>query len=262
MRLSNKNKTFETSATNAYKSGNNAKVVILTVCAVSLIAVVVWFIWSQKGAAVEALEDAVEGVYEGRKVDSNDYIALCAEGDFEGARAVQAKLYQEFTSELGRWRSGEWRDRNARQAQERYHTAVTYIFGKEAMAIYMSQEPNYQMELINLLMNIPAEGAPLSEGRHGEGLFYDNDAGVGEIFAIDHVVYQDWARFYNDRCEQLIDMALLNEDVEFAKKVAKLYKTEVITRFEQDTKLGDDYRIATVSYDNSRKAQALARLNE
>ena len=52
--------------------------------------------------------------------------------------------------------------------------------------------------------------------------------------AIDHMVYQSWVRFYNDRCEQLLNLALANDDMELARKVAKLYKTEVDTHFEQN----------------------------
>ena len=109
-------------------------------------------------------------------------------------------------------------------------------------------------------MAIPSEGAPLAEGSYGNGMFYDNDAAVGNSMAIDHVVYQSWVRFYNDRCEQLLDLALADNNKEFAKRVARLYKAEITTQFQRDTLLGDRYSIATVSYDTSRCEAAVLRV--
>lgn len=73
------------------------------------------------------------------------------------------------------------------------------------------------------------------------------------------MVYQSWVLFYNDRCEQLLNLALANDDMELARKVAKLYKTEVDTHFEQDTVRGDGYSLAAVLYNDSRCAMAIER---
>lgn len=188
-----------------------------------------------------------------------EYYTLCAEGDFVGAKKVLNSFYNEYTQEFGKWRGGAWNDREARQKQQQYHTAMAYIFGQEATSIYYGEATDKTSKLISLLVAIPTEGAPLSEGKHGSGMFYDNDAGVGASLAIDHVVYQTWVRFYNDRCEQILNMALANDDIALATKVAKLFKTEVKTSFEQDEVRGDEYNIATVTYDDSRRVEATNR---
>jgi hypothetical protein len=161
---------------------------------------------------------------------------------------------------LGEWRSGAWRDRQAREAQEIYQATASYIFAREVVAIYDKSEADNDQKVISLLIAIPVDGAPLAEGEYGNGMFYNNDAAISSPTAIDHVVYQSWVRFYNDRCEQLLDLALAYGDKAFAQKVVKLYKTEVVTTFEQDTIKGDDYRIAIVSNDSSRYQRALERV--
>ena len=194
--------------------------------------------------------------------ERTDYRARCAAGDYDGAHAILSEFYAAYSNALGRWRTNGYMSDEARIAQERYRAALAYIFGQEAAAIYYDSTKNRDDNaLIQLLVTIPTEGAPLSEGTHANGMFYNNDA-VANTAAIDHVVYQSWVRFYNDRCDQLLDMALTNNDSEFAQKIGRLYKREVETRFTPDTVRGDNYSIATVSYDDSRREQAARRIAE
>lgn len=52
-----------------------------------------------------------------RYAASMDYQTMCANGEFEKAHLVKAKYYKAYSKELGKWRSGAWRDRQAREAQ-------------------------------------------------------------------------------------------------------------------------------------------------
>lgn len=182
----------------------------------------------------------------------SDYRRMCAEGDYVSAHIVQGKLYDRYTHLLGKWRGGEWCEHEAIAAQERYHAATSYIFGQEITSIYDNSDTLSYDAVIKLLVAIPSEGKPLSEGRYGNKMFYNNNASLESPLAIDHLVYQSWVRFYNDRCEQLFDLALANGNMALARRVSKLYKSEVITRYEADTIAGYDYNIAIISFDNSR----------
>lgn len=220
-------------------------------------AVVVWLVLlSLLSIPIERAEWAAEAAYEQR----TDYRRRCAEGDFEEAHAILSEFYADYTDELGRWRTNACHASQARNLQERYRSASTYIFGQEAAAIYFDTEHN-DNELIRLLVTIPTEGAPLAEGLHANGMFYNNDAAANPS-AIDHVIYQSWVRFYNDRCDQLLDMALTNNDSLLARKIMRLYKTEVVTRFTPDSARGYGYAIADVTYDDSRRAVAARRVAE
>ena len=194
--------------------------------------------------------------------EKTDYQKCCAENDFAAAHAIQTEFYTEYSRQLGKWRSGEWCEREARQKQERYRSTLAYIFGKELVYEYTKEGDKRDDRIISMLVEIPSEGSPLSEGEHGNGMFYANDAGVGEPAAIDHVVYQSWVRFFNDRCDQVFDLAYSNGDTVLVKKVSKLYKTEIITNYKADTLKGDDYCIAIVKYDNSRREKAIEKSNE
>lgn len=224
-----------------------------------IVAVVVWLvILSLLSIPIERAEWAAEVAYEQRI----DYRRRCAEGDFEGAHAILSELYAEYTDELGRWRANVYHSQSARIKQERYRSALAYIFGQEAANLYFdSAEDHSDNDLIQLLVTIPTEGAPLAEGLHANGMFYNNDAAANP-FAIDHVIYQSWVRFYNDRCDQLLDMALTNSDSLLARKIMRLYKTEVVTRFTPDSARGYGYAIADVTYDDSRRAVAARRIAE
>lgn len=187
-----------------------------------------------------------------------DYHKRCAEGDFAAAHAIKAKYYADYTSLLGKWRSGVWCDREARQYQERYRAALAYIFSQELSHVYATGSDNRDEKLISLLVAIPSEGSPLTEGEHGNKIFYSNDAGINPM-GIDHMVYQSWVRFFNDRCDQVFDIAYSNGNMELAKKVCRLYKTEVNTTFKPDTINGSNYCIGTVTYDNSRRDAAISK---
>ena len=196
---------------------------------------------------------------------SMDYQTMCSNGEFDKAHLVKAKYYKEYSTELGAWRSGAWRDREAREAQEKYHATAAYIFGQEIVAIYRGTAANKAQQIIDLLVEIPVEGRPLTEGEYGSGMFYNNDASISSPTSIDHVVYQSWVAFYNGCCDKVLDLALANNDIDLANKVHNLYKTEVSTHYTADTTKGGDYNIATVVYNNSRKeaaAQRLADYNE
>ena len=193
---------------------------------------------------------------------SMDYQAMCANGEFEKAHLVKAKYYKEYSSELGAWRSGAWRDRQARKAQEKYHATAAYIFAQEIVAVYNSTDTNKSQSVINLLVAIPAEGAPLAEGEYGSGMFYNNDASITAPTAIDHMVYQSWVRFFNDCCDKVLDLALVNDDMTLANRVCKIYKKEVSTHFVADTIKGGDYKIATVKYNDLRINTAKQKVME
>lgn len=222
-------------------------------------SVIVWLVvLALLSIPVERAEWAAEAAYEKR----TDYRSRCAEGDFEGAHAILSEFYADYTDELGHWRANAYHASQARILQERYRSALAYIFGQETSAIYFDPEKGHDdNELIRLLVTIPTEGAPLAEGTHANGMFYNNDAAANPA-AIDHVVYQSWVRFYNDRCDQLLDMALTNNDSLLARKIGRLYKTEIVTRFAPDSVRGYNYDIATVTYDDSRQAHAGRRIAE
>jgi hypothetical protein len=93
-------------------------------------------------------------------------------------------------------------------------------------------------------------------------MFYNNDAAISSPTAIDHVVYQSWVQFFNNCCDKIFDLALANDDVELANKACKLYKNEVTTHFVADTVRGDNYNIATVTYNVLRKNIAERKLAE
>lgn len=221
-------------------------------------SVVVWLgILMLLSIPVDHAERAADAANERR----TDFRIRCAEGDFEGAHAILSEFYKDYTDELGRWRANSSHAPRARILQERYRSAMAYVFGQEISAIYFNTEKGLDNnDLIRLLVAIPTEGAPLAEGTYANGMFYDNDA--ASPAAVDHIVYQSWARFYNDRCDQLLDMALLNNDSLLARKVELLYKTEIVTLFAPDSVRGYSYDIATVTYSDLRKNNAGRRIDE
>ena len=208
------------------------------------------------------LAGTVDYLAQNDETSQPDYALLCTQGDFQGAHSVLDQYYAEYCNEYAAWCSGSWNATDARTAQEKYRAVAAYIFSHEITSVYYSDDENRENILISRLLSLPTEGTPLAEGIYGNGMFYANDAGVGEPLAIAHVTYQSWVAFYNDRCEQLLDLANANDDKEFAKKIAGLYKAEVVTKFEADTTRGGDYCIATVSYNPSRRDMAIQRTHK
>lgn len=220
---------------------------------------ILWMIIIGIASAIENF--ATAGSRE-RYAASIDYRAMCASGEFEKAHLVKAKYYDEYSAELGSWRSGAWRDREAREAQERYHAVAAYIFGQEIVSLHNGNSAGKNQLIIGLLVAIPVEGAPLAEGEYGSGMFYNNDASISSPTSIDHVVYQSWVTFYNSCCDKVLDLALAKGDMELADMAYKLYKREVSTHYTADEAKGGNYNIATVGYNDLRKDIARQKIME
>lgn len=190
-----------------------------------------------------------------------DYRSRCAEGDFTAAHNILSELHTEYTKALGFWRAHGYREDQVRTLQERYYTALAYVFGQEIALQF--DDPTKKADdktLIQMLLDIPVDGRPLPEGIHANKMFYNSKPAMNDE-AIDHAVYQSWVRFYNDRCDQLLEKTLMNRDMALAEKIIKRYRPEVITHFDPDPQ-ASGYNIATVTYDNSRQEKAKLRLAE
>lgn len=179
-----------------------------------------------------------------------DYQKFCSEGDFDAAHHVLTGYYKKYMSAAAKWKSNMYGDKDTYTQQARYRAAAEYIFGQEMK--YTAEQGGSDGDLIALLLAIPVEGVPLGEGEHGNGMFYNNAPAAYAPPAVDHVLYESWCRFYNDRCEQMLNWAIANDREPLARKVAGIFREEVQTSFRQDETKDKGYMTGIVRYDDSR----------
>lgn len=146
---------------------------------------VVWLLF------IIAIEKAMEFDRESRAAKM-DYQRFCAEGNFQAAHKVLNYYYSDYKDELGRWRSGEWRDRQALQAQESYHSVLAYIYGHEIASIFAGGDEGLQTTMLSLLIAIPTEGAKFPYLSLG--------------------LFRSIARLYVKRGEPIAQLAHIDED--------------------------------------------------
>lgn len=198
--------------------------------------------------------DSVDNTARDEYKKQTDYQKFCTEGDFDAAHNVLTGYYKKYMSAAATWKSNMYGDKNTYTQQARYRAAAEYIFGQEMK--YVTEQGGSDGDLIALLLAIPVEGVPLSEGEHGNGMFYNSAPAVYIPPAVDHVLYESWCRFYNDRCEQMLNWAIANDRASLARKVVGIFKEEVKTSFMQDETKDKGYMTATVRYDDSRLRRA------
>lgn len=190
--------------------------------------------------------------------EQSDYQKFCSEGDFDAAHHVLTGYYKKYMSAAAKWKSNMYGDTDTYNQQARYRAAAEYIFGQEMK--YAAEQGGSDGDMIELLLAIPVEGVPLSEGEHGNGMFYKSAPAAYIPPAVDHVLYESWCRFYNDRCEQMFNWAIANDRESLARKVAGIFKEEIKTSFKQDETKDRGYMIGIVHYDDSRIRRAAEKI--
>jgi len=130
------------------------------------------------------------------------YQAACRAGDFEAAHEFVDKLQEKATGADPVW---------SKEIIEKYKAAQDYVFKQEMMYLAADGNEEASNKIIFLLTELPVEGEKLSEGMH-------------EYYAVSDNEYKGWVKRYNNKCDEILSLAIQNKNKYLAKKILSMFK--------------------------------------
>ena len=159
------------------------------------------------------------------------YQEACRAQDFEAAHQFLDHYYNKYMEGYGK--ASDYESYQVKEARSVYQSAANYIFKQEMMYLMSDGSEQASDKVLYLLTEIPVEGTPHPEGRYSwVKIREDCDE------AKDHVTYYKWVANYNANCNQILDLAISQNNNYLAKKVITMYKQNVINQRAEDN---DDY---------------------
>ena len=174
------------------------------------------------------------------------YQEACRAGDFEAAHKFLDVLYDKYVEGYGN--AHEYDSYLVRDVREKYHAALNYIFKQEMMFLASDGSEQAADKVIYLLTEIPEEGSAYSDGRY----HYQQ---INESYddAKDFVTFSKWINNYNNLCNQILDLAISQENQFLAAKVVKMYKQNIITT--EDPKDRNYYNVSHTWTDKNKAVE-------
>ena len=184
----------------------------------------------------------------------------------EAARAYDFEAAHRFLDEMNNAPSppsgmtyGDW--------EVKKKEAFDYIFHAEAMYLCAKGDLESINRLTFLLTDIPIKGSAIPEGTEYKSKYdFDMDR------LKEHSEYIENATKFNQKCSELIDLAISNRNYTIVEKVLPLYKP-VPNPFKEDSKeiaedqgfrivLSTKYRMQKMDYTDIAKKNAILKVNK
>ena len=181
------------------------------------------------------------------------YQEACRAEDFEAAHKYLDILYDKYLEGYGS--ASDYQSYTVREVREKYHAALNAIFKQEMMFLASDGSEQSSNKIIYLLTEVPKEGSPHPEGKYDCGM-------IGEIHgrAKDHVTYCKYVSNFNNLCNQILDLAISQNNQYLAKKVITMYLQNVENEEREDVERYTDYYY--VKYTWADKEKAVAKCKE
>ena len=148
------------------------------------------------------------------------YEEACRAQDFEAAHQFLDHYYNKYMEGYGQ--ALDYESYEVRKVRSVYQSAANYIFKQEMMYCISDGSEQAADKVLYLLTEIPVEGTPHPEGQYD---WTRIRAHCSE--AKDHTTYCKWVASYNANCNQIIDLAISQNNNYLAKKALMMYKQNV-----------------------------------
>lgn len=185
-------------------------------------------------------------------VDGKDYTSYqeaCRTEDFEAAHMFLDHYYNLYMEEYGK--SAYYSDYDLRTTRTKYQSASKYIFKQEMMYCISDGSKQASDKVIYLLTEIPVEGSSLPEGEYA---YYQISESSKQ--GKDYTSYRYWVLNYNICCNQVLDLAISQNNEYLAKKVIGMYKQNMLTEEGPNQGISTKYY---VKYSWADKNSAIAK---
>ena len=146
------------------------------------------------------------------------YQAACRACDFEAAHEYVDQLYSRFVKELDDTNpSGANAFNQNVKGEKEFMSAEDYVFKQEMMYLVSNGDEQSSDKIIYLLTELQVLGEPLNEGLND---FYD-------ALSLPQRLYSQYIKRFNSHCDQILDLAISQNNDYLAKKVLGMYKKNI-----------------------------------
>ena len=181
------------------------------------------------------------------------YQEACRAEDFEAAHKYLDILYDKYLEGYGS--ASDYQSYRVKDVREKYHAALNAIFKQEMMFLASDGSEQSSDKIVYLLTEIPEEGSAHPDGRYSWVKIREDCDDAKE-----HVTYCKWVTNYNSLCNQVLDLAISQDNQYLAKKVLNMYKQNIINEEDAFRKENsDDYKVSRTWTD---KENAIAKCKE
>lgn len=155
------------------------------------------------------------------------YQEACRAQDFEAAHQFLDHYYNKYMERYGK--ASDYESYGVSEVRSVYQSAANYIFKQEMMYLISDGSEQAADKVLYLLTEIPVEGTPHPEGQYGWNMIREDCEK-----AKDHTTYCKWVANYNANCNQIIDLAISQNNNYLAKKALMMYKQNIVHEKTKD----------------------------
>lgn len=200
--------------------------------------------------------------------DNNSYQEAARAHDFEKAHQILDQIQEDYLSESNSFDKVDKKDK--------YEKAFDYVFNAEAMYLCARGDKQSIDRIVFLVSEIPVEGTPIIEGTKYKPTMY-----TSYKFSESHDIYIRYATRVNQKCDNMIDLAISNHNYYLVEKILPLYKKipeAVIIERDKDAEqkelnkkkkqgyhsivITPLYKEHTMSYSDADRKRAVEKINK
>ena len=170
-------------------------------------------------------------------------ISSCGPKSVKGADGKEYDSYQSACRNQDFVAAYDWIEKNNGSEEDK-----DYVFNAEMLYLTSLGTEEASNRIIYLLAEYQIPGTPI---RDGAGSYvYD-----GELYEEANKYVEGVSRF-NKRCDNVVDMAIAQGNIDLAKKIINLYKADINVNYNSKSSRDIDFGDPTFNYISKKTAQA------
>lgn len=195
--------------------------IIIVVVALAIGLLYKLFSGNSKGEKYETEAENVEEEYSVKGADGTEYKTYqqaCRANDFEAAHEFIDLIYNELAKVIEETNpSGANAYNTSLQYEKQFYSAEDYVFKQEMMYLMSNGDEMSSDKILYLLTELQVLGEPLNEG-------------INDMFDAESLpqrLYSQYIKRFNSHCDQILDLAISQNNEYLAKKVLGMYKKNI-----------------------------------
>ncbi len=195
--------------------------IAIVVVAIAICLLVIIFKGKSKGEKNETKVENVEEVFSVKGADGTQYKTYqqaCRANDFEAAHEFIDLIYNKLAMVIEETDpSGANAYNTSLKYEKQFQSAEDYVFKQEMMFLVSNGDEQSSDKILYLLTELQVLGEPLNEGLNN---YYDAES-------LPQRLYSQYIKRFNNHCDQILDLAISQNNEYLAKKVLGMYKENI-----------------------------------
>ena len=193
----------------------------LVVVAIAIVILCLIFKGKSKIEKHDTKVEEVEEVFSVKGADGTQYESYqqaCKANDFEAAHEFIGLIYDKLMKVIEETDpSGANSYNTSLEYEKQFQSAEDYVFKQEMMYLVSNGDEQSSDKILYLLTELQVLGEPLNEGLNN---YYD-------ARCLPQRLYSQYVKRFNSHCDQILDLAISQNNEYLAKKVLGMYKQNI-----------------------------------